>query len=670
MDQEGAGHLLRKLLLKLLPGLLRNAYEPSPAFHCAPNAAPVQQSGAQGDSGRLGERNQIGQDYCFNWRKPARGQREVETKVCVQLKRRELARQVQILQHNSRAPRWGRQVDAQRVNEIWVLRAAFLVQGSDVVRMPQIDVQLPARACHGQRNDAGAGQPAQPASVAHRQPGDAYTHSRIIASQCYAQPVRAPAILLLLLLLLSGCPKGGTGVLNHGLFTGDDAGATNIPAPQLAWLDPQVHISTAVRYTTPGGLDVRQAAYWQPQFGGMKPAPLTVAVRTRDYSKRADNQPDPERIAVLDLATGLTEKLDPGMTGLPIQLVVSPNHRYACVAVLEPQGKGYSLQAVDLRGYGFGPRALEVRPQPSVTPWQVLDNGQALCRVVREVSIQRGLPAASIDWSGGLQLCTITAGTFAAQPDSTVPSPQGRAGVGYVVTYDPALPDKAHVAYLLRDGRRLWRWDMSYYAGEAPFDWQPPVRWLDAETAATVTYRPGALGADASGLFRIVGLTRSGDAHLIEDRATPDLTLASAPGVLLYALQSGENSWSVWAASPDGLQKQRVWSVDDTMYLEVLDIEGGRRVLVHRQYFGKENPAQLHSELRELSLDPLTPTKGKVDKEDVAPLPKPKGVVEQERAVPKPKEPAPEDNFPSGPGDNGGFVPDNPGDGPPPISNP
>lgn len=477
---------------------------------------------------------------------------------------------------------------------------------------------------------------------------------------------------ILLLMLLCGCPStGGTGApaREAGTIsnTGDGARATN-----SAWLDPDAKLNTAIRLTSPAGIDVRQAAYWQPDLAEGKQAPLAVLLRTRDFTKKAEEgTPDPQRVAKLDLLTGETSKLDEGMAGLPIEMTVSPNHKYALVGQLESLGdkKGYSLEAVDLRAYGYGEKAVELRPQPSVVPWQLQDDGNALCRIVRGIVVEKGLPAVGYDWSAGTQLCNVAARSFATAEEPAVSGP-GRVRSGYSVSFDPALPDKGRITYWLGNGgRNTQRWELAYFGESAPFDWRPPLRWLDNDTVATVTFLPRALGGEA-GLFRITALESSGEARLIEDRATPDISLVTADGLLLYAMRGGAALWSVWAASADGMRKQRVWAADSTVFLEVLDVVNGRRVLIHRQYFGGDN--QLHSDVVELSLDPLQATKGKPQPEELHALPTPKAIIEEEKAAPPKKEqqspPRDDDLFPSSPGDGGGFVPDNPGGGPPPIS--
>jgi hypothetical protein len=482
------------------------------------------------------------------------------------------------------------------------------------------------------------------------------------------------------LLLLCGCPDalrqpGDNARLEVGQGTADVGRSS-------AWLDPDAKVSTAIRLTSPAGIDVRQAAYWQPAGpeGTAKP-PLQVLLRTRDYTQQAEEgTPDPQRIALLDLLSGETKKLDENMVGLPIELAVSPNHNYAVVAQLESRGEkqGYSLEAVNLRAYGYGGKPVELRPQPSVIPWVVLDNGQALCRIVRGIVVSKGLPAVGYDWASGTQLCNVREMSFVTAEEPAVSGP-GNLRTGYNVSFDPALPDKGKITYWLgTGGRNTERWELPYFGQSAPFEWRPPLRWLDNKTVATVTFLPRALGGEA-GLFRIVALEGKGESRLIEDRATPDISLVAANGVLLYAMRGGVSTWSVWAASADGMRKQRVWAADNTVFLEVLDVVDGRRVLVHRQYFGADS--QLHSDVVELSLDPLQATKGKPEPEEVKALPSPKAVIEDAKpAEPKPAAkpedplssnqvlfPPQEDSRGDGGSDDGGFIPDNPG-GPPPIA--
>jgi hypothetical protein len=483
--------------------------------------------------------------------------------------------------------------------------------------------------------------------------------------------VRLLAVVLFLL-VLCGCPNtGGAGLRARQDSMAQQEGGSETRPTTSAWLDPDAKVNSAIRLTSPAGIDVRQAAYWQPMSADGKQATMSVLLRTRDYTAKAEEgTPDPERVAKLDLLTGETSKFDEGMTGLPLELSVSPNHKFALIAQLESLGdkKGYSLEAVDLRAYGYGDKPVELRPQPSVVPWQVQDDGNGLCRIVRGIVVEKGLPAVGYDWSSGTQLCNVAAKSFATAEEPAAPGP-ARLRSGYSVSYDPALPDKGSITYWLGNGgRSTQRWNMAYFGQSAPFDWRPPVRWLDNDSVATVTFLPRALGG-SSGLFRIVALEADGAAKLIEDRATPDVSLVTADGVLLYAMRGGTALWSVWAASSDGMRKQRVWAADSTVFLEVLDVSGGRRVLVHRQYFGGDNA--LHSDIMELSLDPLQATKGKPEPEEIKALPTPKGIIEEDKPAPKKKaeEPPPSDDdlFPSDSGD-GGFIPDSPGGGPPPIS--
>jgi hypothetical protein len=262
----------------------------------------------------------------------------------------------------------------------------------------------------------------------------------------------------------------------------------------------------------------------------------------------------------------------------------------------------------------------------------------------------------------------VAAKSFVTAEEPAVSGP-GRLRSGYSVSFDPALPGKGNITYWLGNGgRNTQRWELAYFGESAPFEWRPPLRWLNDNTVATVTFLPRALGGEA-GLFRITALESDGDARLIEDRVSPDVSLVTADGLLLYAMRGGAALWSVWAASADGMRKQRVWAADNSVFLEVLDVVGGRRVLTHRQYIGGDN--QLHSDIVELSLDPLQATKGKPQPEEIRALPSPKGIIEEEKAAPKQKPQAPpvddSDLFPSDPGD-GGFIPDSPGGGPPPIS--
>lgn len=446
--------------------------------------------------------------------------------------------------------------------------------------------------------------------------------------------------------------------------------APDAPPESSAWLDPQARISSAVRLTGPPNIDVREGAYWRPTVVGRQ-SELATLIRTRDFSTR-DIAVDPQRVAVLNLADGRTERIDPQYAGTPFELAVSADHAYAAVTYYEPDTAGHPrVDSVAIRCYGYGVEPVEVLPQPVVLPVRVATNGDVYCRLTAGIGLTSGLPAPVYDWNAPLQVCDVPRKLFRSSATTAIwPAPRGTAGAGYVVDHDPALPARARSVYTMSRGSAGdLEWRLPYYVSPTAFAWQPPLVWLGADVLATVAYRAAASGPEGqsgSALFRIVTLSADG-LRLVEDRVDSGVSLLSAPGVLFYTRQSSAATptLEVWAASADGLEKQRIWHSADSMFVELLDNHNGRRLLVHRQFFDTERA--LRSEVLELSLDPLVQT---VATEPTGPLPSPTGVIEE--APDPPRAPA-ESLEPSSPPPDAGdlFIPDRPlppGDGPPPIA--
>jgi hypothetical protein len=291
-------------------------------------------------------------------------------------------------------------------------------------------------------------------------------------------------------------------------------------------------------------------------------------------------------------------------------------------------------------------------------------------RRVTGIQLEGGLPAFSLDWTDSGVLCSTHDGKTAP---ALVPyfAVNGKARAGYTVHADPALPASATIEYeaqLLSSGRgAAQHWTLPYHVSYAPFAWMPPLVWAGSDSMLTVAFRPDTQGPSAQahyqGLFRLVALNmESGGQTLIEDRLPPYLPIAATDGVVFYTTKysdGGKTQWELWAASLDGLAKQRLLTVDDALYLSVEDASGGRRLLVHRQYLKMAGRgAELHSEISELSLDLL-------EGQDVA-EPQAPGIKGSD-------ETGPAEGVPSAPSE--GASPSLPpaagdGDGPPPIAMP
>ena len=210
----------------------------------------------------------------------------------------------------------------------------------------------------------------------------------------------------------------------------------------------------------------------------------------------------------------------------------------------------------------------------------------------------------------------MQAGTFKPTDGvAWVANPDGSWIAGYGLHYDPALPAQALIEYACSGkGGRHARWSLPYYASYETALWEPPLAFAGAIRLATITFRPDAAGrgerANERGLFRLVTLDAvDGQARLVEDRVHPYMTLAAGGGLVFYTLRlyaAGQPVWEVWAATSDGMNKQRLWQEKDAEFIAIEDLLDARRLLVLRQYAAyKGAQLELHSELRELSLEPL-----------------------------------------------------------------
>lgn len=363
-------------------------------------------------------------------------------------------------------------------------------------------------------------------------------------------------------------------------------------------------------------MDIRQALYLKDQSDDS----IEVLLRLRDYSSKGGGRPDPQHLLLLDLDAGTSSERELGEDLALVELHVSPA-RTLWVAGALNLGDGASpttapLQLVCSRT-DFSRE--DLMPGQRLLPLGFLDEQTVEVRPVRSVQLDNGLVAPAIDWKLPAQRYDLSTRQLEEDPDGLlVPDAGGRQLAGYQVDYTPVLPADAKVIYYAagadsKTARRLAQF--SYHVSYSAFEWLPPLIWLSDTALATVQFLPDTSGVSLKpnhvGLFRLVTLgTRDGHVTLIEDHLPADLPIAADNGVLFYTLQECEGDdvrWGLWAASGDGLVKQRLWEPDaETVYLSVEDAAGGR-LLVNRQYFtGDGQRPQLVSELREFSLEPLT----------------------------------------------------------------
>jgi len=448
---------------------------------------------------------------------------------------------------------------------------------------------------------------------------------------------------------------GGCVLREQSSQTGAERAPALGEAAASPWLQPQAQISQARRLTTTHGVDVRQAAY----VHAAEADALQIAACLRDYNAREPNKPDGQELVLLDPASGERTTLQLPEHYLPMRLHVAADLSEYCLTGLELDPEA-SLAAAPtkLLCYGAAEEIVTVADERRLFPLGYSAAGQLCCLPVATVQLDGGLPVARLDWTsppgyvythdGVVQEAGLIA--FAAEPD-------GQRCAGYRISYDPALPAQAaieYAAYACPDYRCLGRWTLPYHVSYSAYDWQPPLIWADANTLLTVAFRPDAYGpADkpgSQGLFRLISVSCPGtDARLIADDLPADVGLASTGGVVFYTrpVSLAEGRWELWVAGLDGLNKQLLWRVEDSVLLSV-EAATARRVLVHRQYFEIQGgEPQLHSELREFSLDPLAQTA-------------PRQATLDERAVPHAEERG-EQEF---------FTPPGTGDQPPPIQIP
>jgi hypothetical protein len=422
------------------------------------------------------------------------------------------------------------------------------------------------------------------------------------------------AVLLLALVLLAGCHAGAP--RPPATYTPAQPDAAAAP-----WLDPQAQIASAVRLITPNGVDLRQAAYLR------QGAVIRIVALTRDYTKRAEGVSDPQSLQLLPTGPGEPQPLDPGADYLPIKLFAAPSRASFCLSAVK-RGEGVKLAdaALNVLLYGKDNAFKVLDQQPKAVPLGYVAEQLLLCRNVMQRERAGGLVILGLDWTGSAEVCDLAHGAF--RPTNGISfagCADGSHIAGYQLRYDPALPAQAQIEYSCTGKRgQTARWSLPYHVSYETELWQPPLEFIDNTTLATLAFRPDTSGrgdkANYDGLFRLVALdAQSGALRIIEDRVMPYTTLVAGAGLVFYVLRLRTEtgvSWEVWAASADGLAKQRVWSTTDAEYVTLEDLLDGRRLLVHRQYvLIAEAGPELRSELVELSLGTLEQSTGVVQPE-------------------------------------------------------
>lgn len=421
-------------------------------------------------------------------------------------------------------------------------------------------------------------------------------------------------LAILLLVLISSCvipPQ------TAGDTRSSESATAEQPSTLSPWLNPEAVIASATRLVTPHGMDIRQALYIT---SGNEPEPA-VLLRLRDYNKRRDGQPDPQHIALLKAHSRETQQFILDSEIMPLKIIVSPKRGAWALSVMglsdgaQPSHAPLVVLARMMSGDEF-----RIEGNENLMPLGFVGEHTLFAREAKAVQIDGGLPTVNLDWQGQGWRLRLGDKTWANTDINVfVPQPDGIMAAGYAIDYDPVLPGQAMIHYAVGShmvgNSSVLTFSSPYHVSYTVFPWQPPLVWVDDSMIATVQFLPDATGkssrANYQGLFRLVCVSIKGNTTLVEDHLSPGLPVVASNGVLFYTRQEPGDagaSWELWAASADGLRKQRLWQAEgECLYLSVEDVLDGQRLLAQRQYIEvKAGTPELHSELREFSLAPLS----------------------------------------------------------------
>jgi len=436
------------------------------------------------------------------------------------------------------------------------------------------------------------------------------------------------ALLILATIVLTGCITGDDSSRVVQKTATAPPAAAEQPSP---WLNPRAQLARKLRLTAPDSMDLRQALYCMEDANDA----WSAIIRLRDFSVAGSSKPDPQHLVLLQLDKGTSSNQEIADNLALVELWVSPA-RTSWIATALDLADATALEDAPLRLIGYPAESSRemVAPEERLLPLGFVNEQTLAMRAVRAVQVDNGLLAPSLDWQSTAQLYNLGSQQLTADAAGLfVPSIAGDKLAGYGIDYTPVLPADARVTYYVSGAggaAASQLADFSYHVSYTPFPWRPPLIWLDNDLLATVQFLADSAGISPKpnhqGLFRLVTIDADGgELTLVEDRLPAGMPIAADDGVLFYTRQQYEQDgprWELWAASRDGLRKQRIWQPDaETFYLSIEDAWDGR-LLVHRQYFdlSGQQPA-LFSELQEFSREPLAGGKAKLELAPAAPLP-------------------------------------------------
>jgi len=468
--------------------------------------------------------------------------------------------------------------------------------------------------------------------------------------------VRVLFALIAVAALLISCepaPKTGSHQVSASFRT--DGGAALSP-----WLDQRQAVAERLVFLAPSGSDIRQAAVWQP---GAQVVP-SVLLLVRDYSARQDDTVDPQSVYKVDASGGAKQE---ELENLPLSLLVAPDRRSVCLALLSQTGVGsFSQERMSLMVWQDSEQPVEVALDDHALPVTYLSEHAVQLRKVDSFQLDGGLLAHSFSRDGAGYLLRMPEMKVDSRNAIYYPNPHQSLAATMKQTFDPADPAAATLGIAIlpwpRGGRpALEQYQFPLHVSYSPFPWQPQLHWVNDEQLAALVFMPELAGegrrANFHGLFKLVVLNDDGALDLVEDHLNGDLPFHASGGVLFYTRRAAVGDtqrWEVWAASADGMYKRLVWNSADPVYISLEDADAGNSLLLHVQTL-KVSGDNVSLESKLLSLFLKKP--GDTSKQETAPQ------TAEEEVKPLPEVPEATDAPESPePGQSSG--------GPPPISFP